>query len=695
MAITDLRTLIASGESITNWTDAGGSAAGSVNTDTMPPGGAASISDKISNSTDGLVYNTTATGNFAAGDHLYMWYNFMFGALDTVAGDGIRFRVCGATITDWAEITIDGSDSGRSGWRLAVMSLDEILSNPDATNGTPPTAANVQRVGIICDVTAIVGGNNDNLAVHAIYRHPSSIAGAYRIDAGTDVAPNTWQDIADQCLTDATGVVVKERNGAFTLNGPMVFGPATGVVDMTFEDSNVVLAWNNNEFVEADFYHLTMDLPVSYTGDARITAGVKLGTGETAVGVAGWTVVVGGPRYAMNFDDADQTAVEFYGCSFNGSALWSVDDPAVEIISCLFADCDTMEVTGGASGPTVLSNFFAAAPGPGPQIDLLANPSNGQFDFNAFANMTDFAIEISENGPVSYDLRGITYSGNGANGDIEFTHASGLVTVNISEGGDTPGVTQTGAGTNEIVNAVTTTVQGVTEGSTILMIATETVGDVTAGDTISGMSGQADESGELTASSHNYEGDLDVRTTVRNAGLLNASVQEDGAVFTDKLSGANSSTADTMDLFADSAAATGDKHYFGCIEEFEELVIQVTTAGTGTYTLTWEYWNGAWTSLSVSAAASADLKTLGREKISFTAPSDWAATAVTNDGTSTNLYYIRATVATTNPTITPDGQWAVVGPLANRYLPFKQDGTITSDGLIVTAVWVRDSISRT
>jgi hypothetical protein len=450
MAVTDLRTLLDAGTAVTNWVDAAGAATGTASTEVFPPGAAGSVTDKVSKTIDGLLYNAGATGSFAAGDHIYMWYSFLFGALDTVAGAGIRFRVTGATVTDWAEVTVDGSDSGKSGWQLAVVSVDRLLANPTLTNGTPPTAANIQRAGIIFDITDSVGGNNDNVGVQAIYRQPASVAGAYRVDAGTDVTPNTWATVVSEVAIDTTGVVIEEPNGTITLNGPIVFGPAAGNTDTTFEDTGVVLAWNNNEFVAKDFYKLAIDLPVSYIGDARITAGIKVGSGETAVGVSGWTIVTGGPSYTMEFENADQTDIQFYGCSFQGSGVWSINDPAVEIISCIFSNCDQLTVSGGAGGPTLLSNFFSDAPGPGAQIKWgnATTASNGQFDFNSFVNMKWWAIEFDTAG--TYDLRGVVFSGNGTDRDLIATHETGTVTVNVLEQGSTPG------GTNGATITVTT-----------------------------------------------------------------------------------------------------------------------------------------------------------------------------------------------------------------------------------------------
>jgi hypothetical protein len=452
MAVTDLRTLLDAGTTTTtSWTDAGGGTApGTSSTEVFPPGGSGSITDKVSKSDDGLLYNAGAV--FAAGDHLFIWYSFLFGALDDVAGTdgtnsggGIRVRVAGATITDWAEVFVDGVDSGKSGWQLAVVSLDAILANPDQTNGTAPTtAANVQRVGIIYDVTATVGGNNDNVAIQGIWRSPSSLTASYRIDGGTDAIPNTWQDLIDHSLTNALGLVVEEPNGAITLRCPIVFGPDPGGgtpnAASTFEDTGRVLAWDlSTGLIEPDFYKLTAE---AGSGDVRVTAGTKLGVGETAVGVNGWTIITGGPRWRLDFEDVDQDDIQFYGCSFQGAGPFSINDAAVEILSCVFSDCDFITMTGGASGPTLVSNFFSGAPGPNAQVVFTSGvtPTDGQFDFNTFVNMSWFAIEIPS-ATTQFDFRGLSFSGNGTDRDVLLSHTTGEVVINIVEGGDTPGVT--------------------------------------------------------------------------------------------------------------------------------------------------------------------------------------------------------------------------------------------------------------
>ena len=432
-------TVVDDATATTNWIPFnGGSAA--LNNDTFPPGASASISDKVSNEIDGLIYDTTATGNFSAGDHICVWYNVLFGSLSTRALGGVRVVVTGATNSDFAEVYVDGNDTGKTGWQFVVVSIDRILDNPDNTGGTPPTISNIQKVGIKINITANVSGNNDNLAIGAIHRIPAGV-NAFRIEGDGGSAIVTWDDIATGIEGNAgRGIVLKDSTGVFIVNAPLEFGHPTNGFDTNIQDTGIVVAWQNQEYVESDFFGFTLNANTNDT--TQINAGTKVGSGEDAVGVNGWTIITGGPRWFINAEDTDQTGFNLYGCSFSGSGTWSIDDSAVEIISCVFSDCGTITMTGGSGGPTLLSNFFSAAPGPQAQVVFTSGvtPLNGQFDFNSFVNMKWFGIEIPSS-TTSFDLRGISFAGNGANRDVLLSHTTGDVQLNILEGGDTPGVT--------------------------------------------------------------------------------------------------------------------------------------------------------------------------------------------------------------------------------------------------------------
>jgi hypothetical protein len=400
-----------------------------------PPGVTTVISDKVSNAIDGILYNDAGTNTFADGDTIYIWWIAIFGAFDTVAGDGVRARFAGATSTDYFEVTVGGSDSGKSGWQLTAINIGKARGNPSGQGGTPPTAANIQRIGIVWDVTAGVSGNNDNVAIGNIYRQAST-SRSVRVDGTTE----TWATIAADSLTAGDGLFISDTNGAIRANGSIAFGPASGSADFTFEDTGIVIAFEDHTFLENDFYQLEMDLPVSYTGTARITAGTKTGTGASATGANGWSIVTGGPKWRLVMEDTDQDDVQFYGCAFQNAGDFSLDDPAVEMIGNSIVDSGTVEITGNATAasmPRWIGNSFSMCPGPRAQVVWTneTSPSIDGFNGNLFTGMSWFALEIGQGmtGNFSFEARDNEFSGNGTNRDILASNDIGTLTFNTNQ----------------------------------------------------------------------------------------------------------------------------------------------------------------------------------------------------------------------------------------------------------------------
>jgi hypothetical protein len=70
--------------------------------------------------------------------------------------------------------------------------------------------------------------------------------------------------------------------------------------------------------------------------------------------------------------------------------------------------------------------------------------------------------------------------------------------------------------------------------------------------------------------------------------------------YTDYTDEANEDTTDDVPLLPSPVGAT-DCLYIGSGEQFDYLLINIGTAGTTTFTLTWEYWDGTtWTALTSS-----------------------------------------------------------------------------------------------
>jgi len=235
------------------------------------------------------------------------------------------------------------------------------------------------------------------------------------------------------------------------------------------------------------------------------------------------------------------------------------------------------------------------------------------------------------------------------------------------------------------------TVQGVTEGAAVKIVANETVGTVTTGDVI--LEQLADSNGEASTNI-TYQGafdpsGLDIITRVRSSGLPTAAIQDDNGVFTDETTAANSAVTADMNLLPVTPVVNQDNYIFGHAEKFGKLKLDINTAGTGGFTITWQYWNGAWTNLTGVTDDTNSFSTISVNYVEWTIPGDWVTTTINSQGP---YYYIRAAYTAGTVTISPTGTRCSLD--VNRYLPFVQDGTVLSTGLTVTASWLRDTIAK-
>lgn len=135
---------------------------------------------------------------------------------------------------------------------------------------------------------------------------------------------------------------------------------------------------------------------------------------------------------------------------------------------------------------------------------------------------------------------------------------------------------------------------------------------------------------------------------------VEGAVQDGGGAFTEFTTEAQSTTQNDVPLLP-GAAAVGDAFYFGCDNPCRITTWDVDTAGVGTWTLTYEYWNGnVFQSFTNVDDRTSGFTTLGRNTVSWNMPLDWATRTTT--GSSVNSYWGRARVsAFTNETTQPLG----------------------------------------
>lgn len=284
---------------------------------------------------------------------------------------------------------------------------------------------------------------------------------------------------------------------------------------------------------------------------------------------------------------------------------------------------------------------------------------------------------------TTYTFTNITFTGYGATASdqaaVDVTAASGTVTINIS-GGDTPTYKTAGATVN-IQNTVTVKVEGVTEGTAIKIIDDDVVG--TADNVL--FEGLADSNGEITYQ-HDYTVDVNVIVRANSSGLPSAAIADDNASYIDETTAANSTTTADMTLLPATPVVNQDGYLLGHNEEFGGAKVDVSTAGVGGGTITWQYWNGAWTNLSGVTDNTNSFSVLGENKITWTIPGDWADTTINGQGP---FRFVRARFTAGSFSTAPVGRKCALD--VTRYLPFQQTRTILSTGLTVFATWIEDT----
>ena len=327
--------------------------------------------------------------------------------------------------------------------------------------------------------------------------------------------------------------------------------------------------------------------------------------------------------------------------------------------------------------------------------DLAVDP-DGEIDNSSFTmgSADTHAIVFGPNIPSAITLRDVTFTGYGGTNNqpdstLHFLDTTGTITVNII-GGTTPTYKTEGA-TIVIANSVTVLVGGVTEGAAVKVVADETVGTVTAGDTLG--EGLANDSGEFSFSL-DYEAafepsGLDVIVRARASGLPAGVLQDDDGVYTDETDAANSATDDDMNFFPATPVVTADSYMFGHPEEFTALKLDISTAGTGGFGVTWEYFAGTWIALSVLTDETSDLSVTGTGLlVEWSDPAPWTTIKIGGLGP---FNWVRARYTSGTVTINPVGRKCKLD--VTKYLPFVQNRTITNEGLTVVASWVEDTIA--
>ncbi len=121
---------------------------------------------------------------------------------------------------------------------------------------------------------------------------------------------------------------------------------------------------------------------------------------------------------------------------------------------------------------------------------------------------------------------------------------------------------------------------------------------------------------------------------------IGKAVTDDGGTLTDETTAATNSTSDDMTLLP-ATPTVGDAYYFGNSAQFDTFDITISTAGSGSWTIVWEYYDGSsWSALSGISDGTNGFTTGGTNTVTWDTPFDWSEETI--DGSE--LFWVRARV---------------------------------------------------
>ena len=119
---------------------------------------------------------------------------------------------------------------------------------------------------------------------------------------------------------------------------------------------------------------------------------------------------------------------------------------------------------------------------------------------------------------------------------------------------------------------------------------------------------------------------------------VGGAVLDDAGVQTDYTTEINNDTANDVKLLPDAPLEVNDAFYFGLARTWDQLWLNIGTAGAGNWALIEEYWNGTtWAALTMKKDDTNQFMAAGKNIVSWTKPGDWALTTIQG----MNLYWMR------------------------------------------------------
>lgn len=471
--------------------------------------GTGACSVKVSNQGVVLAYATGGLDLSAAGTHLYIWANMLAGGLmATRASNGLCMFLSSDTTlssgTNYSMWAVDGSDTYPGGWVRYVIDVSKTRS----TGAGTLNLSSVQHVGMYCDTRPNVA-KFDNLVIDRIDYTTGTGLRAY----GTSTTDNGWGDLlaADEGTVGNKYGILTSKEGIIYCRGRVLLGDNVGTNATAFTDVDKVIVVEEPKYYDGGAVancmatgHCGIELVGNGTGATSIQWGKKVGTGDTARGRNGLTLIAEHDGAELLFDDGNVNSALIYGTKiqgFTGALSWGTNT-SHEMIGCTVDDCGQFDPVGGI---VMRNNVWSGYKGA--DAALLWNAAidikNCSFIANADATNNPAGIEHTATGSVTYD--NLQFSGNDA--DVYLSATSGTLTVNATSGTNAATSRAEGTSTVSIVNAVNIVLSNMIANSRVYVRNTTDAIDLF----------NQVESTSTFSQSVNYTGDKSLLIRVRNA----------------------------------------------------------------------------------------------------------------------------------------------------------------------------------
>jgi len=321
---------------------------------------------------------------------------------------------------------------------------------------------------------ALGGGNNCYLD---IIRY-GGLSQGLQIRGGTTGDRGTFSEIAaeDRSTADgkAHGIIREYTGGAYGVQGTIRLGDETTGTSY-FESTNESLTYEDRLVGDDKFGLFT---------DAN-------STGTNVVILTNSVIASARPGVTVDMSAANMNELTLSGCTFSGTrrlVSFPTDHNGTTrihtISGCTFNDCDQIDPGNTIFTDCTIQNYdstIASGTGSGNGALLLdADGSAKWSDISLVSRGTGHGIYITQAG--TYSFNNITFSGyantDGTTGnEAIYNNSGGLVTINVSGGGDTPTI-RNGASANTVVNNnITINVTNLKDNTEVRIYQTSTLDD--------------------------------------------------------------------------------------------------------------------------------------------------------------------------------------------------------------------------